>query len=156
MIIIIPFEKIYEEDVRAFVKGVTKEMGRTNVSRANTPDLYDIYKNYQEKNGNFWIALDNGEVVGTLGLQNMGRARGYLERMYVKNESRRQGIGSRLFNELLMFLTDERYQEIYLETSKTEVSSKNFYTKMGFRKIKSFPDDFEQIDNVDYYHLKIR
>ena len=48
------------------------------------PDLLDIPAFYQSANGNFWVALASGEVVGTVALVDLRNAQVALRKMFVK------------------------------------------------------------------------
>ncbi len=48
------------------------------------PDLNGTPKFYQINNGQFWVALINNEVMGTLRLIDIGNNQGVLRKMFVK------------------------------------------------------------------------
>ena len=130
------------------------EFGRH--SKSGRPDLYRIGEVYQKNRGNFWIALDDDKVVGTIGLSDYGKGMGYLERFYVAKELRRQGLGSKLFSILLKFAEDNKYKEIFLSTHDDKVAAKSFYLKNGFKRINSLPDDYPCAIDEIFYKLDLR
>lgn len=89
----------------------------------------DTYKN---DNGNFWIAIDNDEVVGTISLKNIGNHEAILKGMYVKKEYRKNKIASRLMNTLLDFAKQNEYKKIELDTYEKFQDAIRFYKKYGF------------------------
>ena len=115
------------------------------------PDLFNIYETYQKDNGNFWIAIEKGKVVGTIGLRDYGNNRGLLKRFYVDKNFRRIGLGSKLFSTLVKFAKENNYQEIFLGTSEKMVAANKFYLKMGFSRIDSLPIDISYIGDTLFY-----
>ena len=47
------------------------------------PDLLNVSAYYQRAQGNFWVASDTGQMVATIGLLDVGDARGVLRKMFV-------------------------------------------------------------------------
>ena len=61
------------------------------------PELRGIAAAYREKLGRFWVAEQNGVVVGCVGVIPCRRAPGTeLQKLYVSKHARRLGLGSRL------------------------------------------------------------
>src|SRR5580765_3351 len=46
------------------------------------PDLLDIPSFYQKGKGNFWVALCDAEIIGTISLLDIGNDQGALRKMY--------------------------------------------------------------------------
>jgi GNAT superfamily N-acetyltransferase len=91
-----------------------------------------------------WIAEDNGNVVAVSGLVffqkppspgNLTGKVAYIMNMYTLTEWRKKGLASRLLQEIINFLNQERIISITLHT--TEVA-KSVYEKKGF-----IPEDNE-------------
>ena len=147
-------DKYREATIKLIFDILEDELGRH--SKSGRPDLYNIPQVYQKNKGNFWIAVDDKRVVGTVGLSDHGRQRGYLERMYVDKEYRRKGLGKKLLSYLLKFAKSNGYKKIFLSTWEGMVAANNFYIKNGFLKIKYLPQGFSHSssDNV-FYKLKL-
>lgn len=129
------------------------EFGRH--SKSGRPELHKIAQTYQRGRGNFWIAVDNNKVVGTIALSDYGAGKGYLERFYVAKELRRQGLGSKLFSTLLEFAKSNEYKEIFLSTEENRVVARSFYVKNGFKQIESLPSDFPRAEYEIFYKLEL-
>lgn len=97
---------------------------------------------YKQNNGNFWIAVEDGKVIGTISLKNIGDNEAFLKGMYVQKEYRRKGISSNLMNILLDFAKKRGYQKIVLETYKKFDRAINFYERLGFAKIEEIGDRY--------------
>ena len=102
------------------------------------PDLLDIPGFYQKGKGNFWVAVYGSEVVGTIGLLDIGADQGALRKMFVKNKHRgpMQGVAGRLLRVLLDWCNLQNVGELYLGTTAKFLAAHRFYEKNGFSEIK--------------------
>lgn len=69
----------------------------------NVRNLLDIHSCYQQKGGEFWVALSDGKVIGTIGLLLREQNCAIMKKFFVKREFRSQKIGLALYQELLQF-----------------------------------------------------
>lgn len=92
---IITFESQYRDDLIYMILDAKNALGR--VLRLNE-DLLDIEKNYFEKGGMFWLAIDeSNRVIGSCGyLPESGSKTAWLHRLFVKANYKRRGIGTEL------------------------------------------------------------
>jgi hypothetical protein len=65
-----PFAPQYTEAVVAMILSIQIGEFQVPISRQDQPDLDKIPAFYQQGKGNFWIALHEGEVVGTIAAVN--------------------------------------------------------------------------------------
>jgi len=153
---IIPYtDKYKEETIELIFDILENEFGHH--SKSGRPDLYNITEEYQKNNGNFWLAVENENVVGTIALKNCDDGVGFLERMYVKKELRRVGLGTKLFSTLLTFAKNNNYKKIFLSTWEDTISANNFYIKNGFKRIESLPESIANRSSSDniFYKLEL-
>ena len=148
-------DKYKEQTIELIFDILENEFGHH--SKSGRPDLYRIPQEYQISNGNFWLAIDGEDVVGTVALRDCGDNQGFLERMYVKKELRRAGVGGKLFSTLLDFAKTKNYKEIFLSTWKDTISANNFYIKNGFQRIESLPESIANRSSSDniFYKLEL-
>lgn len=101
------------------------------------PDMFEIPAYYQQPGGNFWLATDNGQVVGSIGLLRLSNQVGVLKKLftYPKYRGQPQRLGQQLLMTLLAFARDTGLQTLYLDTPAGEVRSHYFYEKHGFIQI---------------------
>lgn len=94
---IICFENKYRDDLIFMILEAKNALGR--VPRLNE-DLLDIQKNYLDKEGSFWMAIDeNDRVIGSVGVSlSENSTECYVHRLFVKYNIKHQGIGTRLLN----------------------------------------------------------
>ncbi len=137
---IITYQDKYREAVRDLIYEIKeKELGEHG---KNHPDLLNISEFYQKtERGNFWLALEDGKLVGTIGLYELSQDVGYFSRFYVDKDYRRKGIGSKLFFTLVEFAKKHNYKKIFLNTSSDQEAANKFYVKMGFTRVYSFPKE---------------
>lgn len=68
------YDDSYKEEVIKLILHVQNVEYEVGISLKEQPDILDIHSNYINDGGNFWIALnDNGEVVGSIGLQKKNK-----------------------------------------------------------------------------------
>src|SRR5262249_55502229 len=101
------------------------------------PDLREIPGFYRHGCGDFWVALDEGEVVGTIALLDIGNGQAALRKMFVRAEYRGagRGVAARLLEALLASCREHRVREIYLGTTAKFLAAHRFYGKNGFQEI---------------------
>ena len=110
------------------------------------PDLQDIPGFYLRDNGNFWVALDGTQVVGTIALLDIGNGQGALRKMFVKKQYRGsdQGVAQNLLWTLLQWCRQHNVSEIFLGTTARFRAAHRFYEKNGFLEIDkiALPEKF--------------
>ena len=83
MIQIVPFTSQHAEGVGALIVGIQRDEFQIPITLEDQPDLQDIPAFYQQGAGNFWVAVSEGEVVGTVALLDLGNHQGALRKMFV-------------------------------------------------------------------------
>ena len=117
------------------------------VTEADQPDLADIATFYQSGTGGFWVARANGEVVGTVGLKDIGSGQAALRKMFVASpfRGREFGVAGKLLDALLAHARTQGVVEIFLGTTAKFLAAHRFYEKKGFEELpkaslpKAFP-----------------
>ncbi len=107
------------------------------VTLADQPDLADIPAFYRRGGGNFWVAEADGQIVGTIGLLDIGHRQAALRKMFVAApfRGREHGVAARLLDELLAWCAARSIVEIYLGTTDRFLAAHRFYEKNGFVEI---------------------
>ena len=109
------------------------------------PDLVDIHTMYQKQKGNFWIALNNNNLIGTIGIYFLTDTSVELRRMFVKPQYRGKeyGVGQKMLDTALNWAKANSYKEVFLETTDWLVAASRFYTKNDFEEISKdqLPDN---------------
>lgn len=125
------------------------------------PDLTDIAGFYQHGAGNFWVAEVDGNVVGTIGLLDIGGGAAALRKMFVSAPFRGKSHAAArsLLDELLRWAATQRLQYIYLGTTDKFLAAHRFYEKNGFREITraSLPASFPVMSvDTKFYSLSLQ
>ena len=83
----------YDDEIISLILSIQNDEAGIGLSIQEQPDLLDIMQYYQQPGGNFWVALSDGRVIGTIGLMLKERHCAVLKKFFVKKEFRSQKIG---------------------------------------------------------------
>jgi GNAT superfamily N-acetyltransferase len=124
------------------------------------PDLKNIPGFYQRDAGNFWVAIIENKIVGTIALLGIGNNRGALRKMFVHQRYRGKewGVGQQLLNSLSKWSGQNNIKEILLGTTEKFIAAQRFYEKNGFEEIDKqlLPKEFPVMEvDVKFYTLTI-
>ena len=122
-------------------------------------DLKDIKKNYLDKNGGMWLALneETDEVIGTVAIIEIEKNIGVLKRFYVKKEYCSKQIGFKLYKLAEQYALNNHFLNIYLICGRELTKAHKFYKRNGWEKANN---EVEKIDifirnNADLYKKKL-
>lgn len=90
--------------------------------------------------GSAWVALREGEVVGTVSVVHKGDAL-YIRGMAVIPKARGHRIGERLLNEVESFAAGHGYERLVLSTTPFLNRAIRLYENFGFRRNDEGPHD---------------
>jgi N-acetylglutamate synthase-like GNAT family acetyltransferase len=123
--------------VRDLVLAIQQQEFGLPVTAAAQPDLLDIPAHYQRGHGDFWVALQAAQVVGCVGLLDIGGRRGALRKMFVAAPFRggRFGVAQGLLQTLLRSCRDRGVDEVWLGTTEKFQAAHRFYEKHGFTRV---------------------
>lgn len=130
------------------------------VTLQDQPDLLDIERFYQAGGGQFWGALREKQLLGTIALISIGHNAGAVRKMFVKKEYRGKelAIAQQLLDTLIAYCRQQGIRDIYLGTVDVLKAAIRFYERNGFSIIKKtdLPSYFPLMpaDNV-FFHLHI-
>lgn len=128
-----------------------------DVKPSDFPDLVDIEKYYTRKDGVFFVALEQTEVVGTIALDRLSSDVYVLKRMFVKKAYRRQGVAQQLLDHLLAFIPRSSEARLFLSTKQDQaLAAKAFYLKNAFEVVDRtrLPAGFPFFYEDDLFMLK--
>ncbi len=143
---IIGYEEGYKDQVIRLILDIQNNEAKINLSFEEQPDLSAIYDAYIKNGGGFWLALDNGEVVGTIGLMKIDKDWSVLKKFFVRADYRSKKVGLALYDVLLDFAKTVGVRHIILDTPSVATKSHSFYERAGFKQIEK--SDLE----VEYYY----
>lgn len=134
---IVEYNNDYQVQVIGHILGIQTKEFNVPVTLKDQPDLENISSFYQHGNGNFWVALLDGEVIGTIALIDIGNSQTALRKMFVAKDYRGKdkGISKQLLCTVLDWCKLKNIKEIYLGTVSILHAAHRFYEKNGFDEI---------------------
>ena len=138
----------YDDEIIDLILSIQNGENHIGLTLDEQPDLKAIKANYSGKDGEFWTALDDDKLIGTIGLMMKPDGYAVLKKFFVHKDYRSQKIGLKLYMTLLDFAKSHGVKHIFLDTPAVAKQSHIFYEKAVFRKIDiselpveySFPD----------------
>lgn len=103
----------------AVIQQVLAEYGLGWQPEGADQDVVEVEKYYQQTGGQFWVVLQDKEIVGTAAYYPIARGKAAVEirKMYLLPTVRGQGLGSHLLGQLEKAIATAGWQQIYLETA---------------------------------------
>ena len=127
----------FDDEIISLILSIQNDEAKIGLSLGEQPDLMDIHRCYQQPGGEFWIALSDGRVIGTIGLMLKENHCAVLKKFFVKKTFRSQKVGFSLYNELLKYAINKGIHHIILDTPAVAHASHKFYEKAGFFRIST-------------------
>lgn len=119
--------------VIALVADVLAEFGLSFGHGSPTDDqLRQLPASYADHGGAFWVALRDGELLGTAGVFPVEAGMYELRKMYLRPASRGLGLGTRLLDTVVEFVRARRGTHVVLDTIEEMTRAIAFYEANGF------------------------
>jgi len=142
-----PFAAGDIDAVFSVILPIQREEFGISITADDQPDLAVISDFYQSGNGQFWVAVRGGQIVGTIGLKDIGNSQTALRKMFVAADvrGREHGVAARLLAELVAHAEGHKVKDIFLGTTDKFLAAHRFYEKNRFIEIskgelpRSFP-----------------
>ncbi len=128
------YSAVHHQGVIDMVLGIQREEFGLPITIRDQPDLSDI-DSFFLKRGNFWVATEDGRVVGTVGVFDLGDGSAVLRKMFVRKEHRGKGVSKALLAVLLEWAKRSGFRRVYLGTTPLYLAAHRFYEKNGFVEI---------------------
>lgn len=108
------------------------------ITATDQPDLNEIDQFYKAPGGEFWIAKDQDQVIGSIALINIGDGIGVIRKMFVHKDYRgkEKGIAQKLLDTLIAYAGAKGINAIYLGTVEKLQAAIRFYERNGFIPIE--------------------
>jgi GNAT superfamily N-acetyltransferase len=154
------YTDLYKQQVLDLIVPIQREEFSIPITPEEQPDLQQIPGFYQKDNGNFWLAITDAGVVGTIALLDIGHRQGALRKMFVHKDYRgkEHGTGQLLLNTLLAWVQQKGYAEIYLGTTAKFLAAHRFYEKNNFKEVEvvELPTQFPRMAvDVKFYRYGV-
>lgn len=143
---IVEYVPEYQRSIEQLILPIqTVEFG-VPITREEQPDLMNIAKTFQQGKGNFWVALSNKEVIGTIGVVDIGDRQVALKKMFVRSDFRGKdkGVAADLMDRATSWCAQNDIHTILLGTVDGMQAAHRFYEKNGFIEIprQKLPSSF--------------
>lgn len=149
MLTITQFQETHTEAICELILGIQQGEFQVPITLDDQPDLLMISSFYQQKGGNFWVALADGEVVGTIALIDCGEGVGCIRKMFVRADWRgkEHGLAQQLLEILETWAREKGIMALYLGTIERLQAAIRFYLRNGFRPVapEDLPSNFPRM-----------
>jgi len=132
-------ERKDNKEIAELIRSVFREFG---VDRPGTvyfdPTTDDLYTLFQTPGSIYWVAEDNGKIIGGCGIyptQNLPEGCAEVVKLYLDASYRKQGIGRQLLEMSIDSAKMMGYKQLYLESLPELGKAISLYRKEGFRFI---------------------
>jgi len=132
-------EKRDNAEIAELIRSVFREFG---IARPGTvyfdPTTDDLYTLFQKPGSVYWIAEDNGKIIGGCGIyptENLPEGCGELVKLYLDPSYRNKGIGRQLMEKSMNSAKQLGYKQLYLESLPELGRAISLYEREGFRFI---------------------
>ena len=98
------------------------------------PDLQDIQASFITRGDDFYVAENDGRIVGTAGLI-FGEGRARIVRMSVAQSHRKRGIATGLLKQCIESAAQRGFREIWAYTQPEWPDAVSFYLRSGFEQL---------------------
>jgi len=156
-ITIAPYENKYQNQTANLILSIQNEEFNLDVNINDRDDLQNIKQTYtSQETSNFWLALYNNNVIGTISILDITKKRLALQNMYIHKDFRGTiyNTATKLLKQTINFAYENKMKEIYLGTGNDFYAAHKFYEKNGFMEVskESLPSTFPfmSIDNKFY------
>jgi molybdopterin-guanine dinucleotide biosynthesis protein A/predicted GNAT family N-acyltransferase len=127
---IVPFEEKHLDGFRSLVAVTLREFG-FQPDPSLDPDLDDPAAEYSA----LWVAVMDGDVVGSVALRELEPGRLQLKRMYLQRDQRGRGLGKRLLETALDEARSSGARVVTLDTTERMETARSLYERYGFKEV---------------------
>jgi len=152
---IITYQDKYKHQIIDLILHIQNYEAKIDLSIEEQPDLLNIPYYYQKNGGQFWIAIENDKVIGTIALINYGNGNSILKKFFVEKSHRDKKVGYSLYMKLKQYAQANAINTIILDTPSVAKKSHKFYERSGFIKIDKdlLPFSYNYPDRDSYLYL---
>ncbi|MBA3237283.1 MAG: GNAT family N-acetyltransferase [Parachlamydiaceae bacterium] len=132
-----PFADKYQNEVVGLIERI--QVGEFNIpiEEGQRKELESISESFQKDKSNYWIAIFNGKVVGTIAVIDIGYEAFELRDVFLDKEYRSTfGFAKKLLETVLFWSKKHAIKTIYLGTTLAFRAAHRFYEKHGFRELE--------------------
>lgn len=138
MINIEEYRDEYRDQIIDFILNIQNNEFKLGLTIDDQRDLLDITHYYKRDHGNFWVALSNRTVIGTVSLLDITNNQVALRKLFVNAEYRgsEYQVAHLLVRKAVQWSQSKGKEDIYLGTTSRYHAAHRFYEKNGFIEIE--------------------
>ena len=150
---VVEYEDKYQQAVIGLILPIQQNEFNVPATIKDQPDLLSISSFYKKSKGNFWVALYENEVVGTIAVVDFSADQAALRKMFVHQDHRgkEKGVAQLLLDKLMDWCAQKKVKSIFLGTVEAMHAAHRFYQKNGFTELlkTELPETFPlmRVDN---------
>jgi GNAT superfamily N-acetyltransferase len=129
--------KLFVATNRAMAPSGMRDQFERYIQHALREEIDRIPDYYGARDGQFWIALSDGELAGTFAWERSGPTSAELRRMYVRDGYRRQGVGRTMLIAAEERCRQAKYEILHLSTSELQTEALNLYRSAGCALVRT-------------------
>lgn len=138
------------EHARRFAELNREWLERYNLmERANEEQLADPRAHFLDRGGQIFLALHEGDVIGTCAVVPQGARRWEVAKLAVSSEFRGHGIARRLVARCIAHAREQGARLVYLVSNSQLQPALRLYESLGFRH--GAAPEVKEYDNQDVY-----
>ena len=108
-----------QEPAKELIAKILQAEFPKEISAFPIKDLNDINRSYGKLGEAFFVATENGAIIGTVAVKQEDERTGLLRRLFVDSSYRRKKIGSQLIDRAIEFCREVGYEELIFKTTST-------------------------------------
>ncbi|ARK32625.1 GNAT family N-acetyltransferase [Halalkalibacter krulwichiae] len=149
----------YQDQVVQLILDIQQKEYNIAITKNDQPDLFTIEEFYRQGNGNFWVALYENRVVGTISLLDIGENQVALRKVFVDKHFRGPiyQTANLLLETVMNWSRERNVGAIILGTTPQFKAAHRFYEKNGFISIDQadLPESFPilKVDKKFYKYV---
>lgn len=116
------------------IAAVLAEYGLQSEPDRTDWDVWNVEDAYQKTGGQFWVVEQAGKLTGTAAFYPIERGKNAVEirKMYLLPAARGKGLGRFLLQELERTITEQGYEQIWIETASVLREAVKLYEASGY------------------------
>jgi N-acetylglutamate synthase-like GNAT family acetyltransferase len=132
------FEPKYLNEVTDLIERIQVGEFSIPIVEGQRKELQSISTSFQKYQGNYWVALFNEKVIGTIAVIDIGHKAFELRDVFLDKDYRgpRYDFAIKLLQTVLEWSKEHDVETIYLGTTLAFKAAHRFYEKYGFNEIK--------------------
>lgn len=152
---IITYQEKYKQQIIDLILHIQNDEAGIDLQINEQPDLLNVPLYYEKDGGDFWLAIDQDQVVGTFAFMNYGNGNAVLKKFFVRADWRSKKVGFILYQTVIDYLKKHGYKQALLDTPAVAKVSHRFYERAGFKKIAKaeLPFHYAYPDRDSYLYL---